>query len=44
MAWIANMEIGFDPNNNVVKRLWYKYFMQSPVISAKYPPLFNNIK
>ena len=23
--WIANMEIGLDPNNSVIKRLWCMY-------------------
>ena len=24
--WIANMEIGLDPNNSVIKRLWCTFF------------------
>ena len=24
-VWIANMEIGLDPNNSVIKRLWCSY-------------------
>ena len=23
MVWIANTEIGMDPNNSVIKRLWW---------------------
>ena len=28
-VWIANMEIGLDPNTSVVKRLWCIFFYRN---------------
>ena len=29
-GWIANMEIGLDPNNSVMKRLWCRWLHNTP--------------